>query len=182
MAMTPDGRTLIVAECMGHRLSAFDIRADGALAHRRVYARLPGDVNPDGIALDAEGAVWLANPEGRYAVKRVREGGEIVDRVELDTHAYAVALGGPQTAAPLHQRLGYPRSGADRTCCECHSAGRRGRSAGGGHSLIARTNPGAPAPGNCRAEAGSGGTAERRSWTKVLCTHKEDFPLGTDVI
>jgi sugar lactone lactonase YvrE len=96
MAMTPDGRTLIVAECMGHRLTAFDIRADGALAHRRVYAHLPDDVNPDGIALDAEGAVWLANPEGRYAVMRVREGGEIVDRVELDTHAYAVALGGPQ--------------------------------------------------------------------------------------
>ncbi|MFO1056406.1 MAG: SMP-30/gluconolactonase/LRE family protein [Dongiaceae bacterium] len=96
MAITPDGRTLIVAECMGHRITAFDIDADGALARRRVYAHLPDDVNPDGIALDAEGAVWLANPEGRYAVMRVREGGEIVDRVELDTHAYAVALGGPQ--------------------------------------------------------------------------------------
>ena len=57
---------------------------------------MPDDVNPDGIALDAEGAVWLANPEGRYAVMRVREGGEIVERVKLDTHAYVVALGGPQ--------------------------------------------------------------------------------------
>ena len=96
MVITPDGRTLIVAECMGHRLTAFDIRADGSLANRRVYAQLPDDVNPDGIALDAEGAVWLANPEGRHAVLRVREGGEIVDRIDLNTHAYAVMLGGPE--------------------------------------------------------------------------------------
>lgn len=96
MVITPDGRTLIVAETMGHRLSAFDIRADGSLANQRHYAQLPDDVNPDGIALDAEGAVWLANPEGRYAVLRVREGGEIVERIELDTQAYAVMLGGPE--------------------------------------------------------------------------------------
>jgi sugar lactone lactonase YvrE len=96
MVVTPDGRTLIVAETMGHRLSAFDIRADGSLANRRVYAQLPDDVGPDGIALDAEGAVWLANPEGEYTVLRVREGGEIVDRIALETHAYAVMLGGPE--------------------------------------------------------------------------------------
>ena len=96
MVITPDGRTLIVGETMGHRLTAFDIRADGSLASRRVYAQLPEDVSPDGIALDAEGAVWLANPEGKYGVLRVREGGEIVDRIELDTEGYAVMLGGPE--------------------------------------------------------------------------------------
>jgi sugar lactone lactonase YvrE len=96
MALSSDGRTLIVAECMGNRLSAFDVLPDGGLAHRRVFAELPEGVHPDGIALDAEGAVWLANPEGQYGVLRVREGGEIVERVELDTHAYAVALGGPE--------------------------------------------------------------------------------------
>jgi sugar lactone lactonase YvrE len=96
MVITPDGRTLIVAETAGHRLSAFDIRPDGSLGKRRLYAQLPDDVNPDGIALDAEGAVWLANPEGQYAVLRVREGGEIVERIELDTQAYAVMLGGPE--------------------------------------------------------------------------------------
>ena len=96
MVISPDGRTLIVAECMGHRLTAFDILPDGSLANRRVYAPLPDDVHPDGIALDVEGAVWLANPDGRPAVLRVREGGEIADRIELDTHAYAVMLGGPQ--------------------------------------------------------------------------------------
>ena len=96
MVITPDGKTLIVAETMGHRLTAFDIGADGSLANRRVYAQLPEDVSPDGIALDAEGAVWLANPEGKFGALRVREGGEIVERVELDTECYAVILGGPQ--------------------------------------------------------------------------------------
>ena len=80
---------------MGHRLTAFDVQPDGSLANRRVYAQLPEDVHPDGIALDAERAVWLANPEGK-GVLRVREGGEIVERVELDTEGYAVMLGGPQ--------------------------------------------------------------------------------------
>jgi sugar lactone lactonase YvrE len=96
MVITPDGRTLIVGETMGHRLTAFDIQADGSLGNRRVFAQLPEDVSPDGIALDAEGAVWLANPEGKYGVLRVREGGEIVERVELDTDGYAVMLGGPE--------------------------------------------------------------------------------------
>jgi sugar lactone lactonase YvrE len=95
MVITPDGRTLIVGETMGHRLTAFDIQPDGSLANRRVYAQLPEDVSPDGIALDAEGAVWLANPEGEYGVLRVREGGEIVERLALDTEGYAVMLGGP---------------------------------------------------------------------------------------
>jgi sugar lactone lactonase YvrE len=96
MAITPDGRTLIVAETMAGRLSAYTIADDGSLGDRRVYATLPEDARPDGIALDAEGAVWVACPEGPFGVMRVREGGEIVERVELDTHAYAVMLGGPE--------------------------------------------------------------------------------------
>lgn len=96
MVITPDGKTLIVAETMGHRLTAYDVEADGSLANRRIYAQLPNDVNPDGIALDAEGAVWLANPDGRPAVLRVRKGGEVAEQVELDTHGYAVMLGGPE--------------------------------------------------------------------------------------
>lgn len=96
MALSADGGTLIVAECMGHRLSAFDVATDGSLSGRRVYADLPAAVHPDGIALDAEGAVWLANPEGEFAVLRVREGGEVLERIALDTQAYAVALGGPE--------------------------------------------------------------------------------------
>ncbi len=96
MVITPDGKTLIVAETQGHRLTAFDVLPNGDLANRRVYAELGADVHPDGIALDAEGAVWLANPEGQHAVLRVREGGEVTDAVELPTDGYAVMLGGPE--------------------------------------------------------------------------------------
>ncbi len=97
MVVTPDGRTLIVAETYGQCLTAFDIAADGSLANKRVWAPLPADVHADGIALDAEGAVWLANPEGEHQVLRVRAGGEITDRIALPgTHAYAVMLGGPE--------------------------------------------------------------------------------------
>lgn len=92
-AVTPDGGTLIVAETMGRRLSAFDIAEDGTLSNRRVYAELPGRA-PDGIALDAEGAVWVADAEGGACV-RVREGGEITDVVDTGRGCFACALGGP---------------------------------------------------------------------------------------
>jgi len=95
MVITPDGRTLIVGETLGHRLTAFDIKEDGSLRNRRVWAQLPSSVGPDGICLDAEGAVWCANPEGKDSVVRVREGGEITDRINVGTNAYAVMLGGP---------------------------------------------------------------------------------------
>jgi sugar lactone lactonase YvrE len=96
IVITPDGNTLIVGETLGHRLTAFDIQEDGSLSNRRVWAQLPPSVGPDGICLDAEGAVWCANPEGTDGVVRVREGGEITDRIAVDTHAYAVMLGGPE--------------------------------------------------------------------------------------
>ncbi len=96
MVITPDSRTLIVGETLGHRLTAFDIQEDGSLSNRRVWAQLSLSVGPDGICLDAEGGVWCANPEGEDCVVRVREGGEITDRIRVATHAYAVMLGGPQ--------------------------------------------------------------------------------------
>jgi sugar lactone lactonase YvrE len=96
MAISPDGRTLFVAETVASRVTAFDIDEEGGLTNRRVFAQLDRGVQPDGIALDAEGAIWLANPTGQPAVLRVREGGRITDRVRLHTHAYAVALGGPE--------------------------------------------------------------------------------------
>lgn len=95
IVFTPDGKTLIVAETNAFRLTAYNFDADGGLSNRRVFADLPEGVQPDGICLDAEGAVWLANPAGNPAVLRVREGGEVTDSITLDTHAYAVALGGP---------------------------------------------------------------------------------------
>jgi sugar lactone lactonase YvrE len=96
IVITPDGRTLIVGETIGHRLTAFDIKEDGTLTNRRVWAQLPQSVGPDGICLDAQGSVWCANPEGADGVVRVREGGEITHRIKVGTHAYAVMLGGPE--------------------------------------------------------------------------------------
>jgi sugar lactone lactonase YvrE len=91
MAITPDGRTLIVAESFGHCLTAFEIGADGSLTGRRVWAQLP-DTTPDGICLDAEGAVWVATI-GKGVI-RVAEGGKITDRVNVSTRAFACMLGG----------------------------------------------------------------------------------------
>ena len=92
--ITPDGATLIIGESYGGCLTAFDVAADGTLSNRREWAKLRGAV-PDGICLDAEGAIWSACPlSGR--VLRVREGGEVTDVVTVDRRgAYACMLGGP---------------------------------------------------------------------------------------
>jgi sugar lactone lactonase YvrE len=92
--ITPDGRTLIVGESMAGRLTAYTIGDDGALTDRRVWAELSGGAVPDGICLDAEGAVWVASPSTNNAL-RVREGGEIADQVDADRGVYACMLGGP---------------------------------------------------------------------------------------
>jgi len=90
MAIAPDGQTLIVAESYADRLTAYDIGGDGALDNRRVWAETPGD-HPDGICIDAEGAVWYADVGNQHCV-RVREGGEVMATVDLDRGAFACAL------------------------------------------------------------------------------------------
>jgi sugar lactone lactonase YvrE len=92
MAVTPDNSTLIVAESYGRRLTAFDIAGDGGLSNRRVWAGLDDGV-PDGICIDAEGAVWYADVPNRRCV-RVREGGEALQAIELDRGCFACMLGG----------------------------------------------------------------------------------------
>lgn len=92
--ITPDGKTLIVAESLGRRLTAFDIASDGTLSNRRVWAETPAR-SPDGIALDAEGAVWFANAFAGECV-RIAEGGEVLEVIETgDRNCYACMLGGP---------------------------------------------------------------------------------------
>jgi sugar lactone lactonase YvrE len=90
--ITRDGATLIVAETMSFRLSAFDIGSDGTLSNRRVWAPVSG-VAPDGICLDAEGQVWVANALTTQCL-RVSEGGAITGVVETSQRAYACMLGG----------------------------------------------------------------------------------------
>ena len=96
MTVTADNSTLIVAESYARRLTAFDITADGDLTNRRVWADL-GDGVPDGICADAEKAVWYADVPNKRCV-RVREGGEVLQTVELDRGCFACALGGPDEA------------------------------------------------------------------------------------
>jgi sugar lactone lactonase YvrE len=93
MVIAPDGGTLIVGESMNGRLTAFTVNDDGSLVDRRRFAQLPGSV-PDGICLDAEGAVWSACPmTGRCL--RVRDGGEVLDEVKTTyDSAFACMLGG----------------------------------------------------------------------------------------
>jgi sugar lactone lactonase YvrE len=93
MAVTPDNRTLIVAESYAEGLTAFDIADDGTLSGRRSWAATPGD-HPDGICLDAEGAAWYADVGNGHCV-RVREGGEVLETVRVDRGAFACMLGGP---------------------------------------------------------------------------------------
>jgi sugar lactone lactonase YvrE len=91
MVITPHDRTLIISESFAGRLTAFDIDADGSLSGRRVFA---GGLAPDGICLDAEGAVWAS---AGFSVARVAEGGQVLQRVELPENRapFALMLGGP---------------------------------------------------------------------------------------
>ncbi len=91
--ITEDGRTLIIAETFGGRLSAFDIDQNGDLSNHRIWAQLPQGDAPDGICLDAQGAVWIASPTSNACV-RVRQGGEVTHRIATEQGAFACMLGG----------------------------------------------------------------------------------------
>jgi sugar lactone lactonase YvrE len=121
MAITADGGSLIVAESYGNRLTAFDIGPDGGLYDRRVWAEV-GDDHPDGICVDATGAVWYADVANKHCV-RVREGGSVLGTVELDRGAFACTLsrgedpklyvigqeyGGPEATEPTGQVVVFP--------------------------------------------------------------------------
>jgi sugar lactone lactonase YvrE len=121
MAITADGATLVVAESHASRLTAYDIAPDGGLSGRRVWADT-GDDHPDGICVDADGAIWYADVANRHCV-RVREGGEILATAELDRGAFSCTLsrsgpprlyvvgqeyGGPPEAEPTGQVIVFP--------------------------------------------------------------------------
>jgi sugar lactone lactonase YvrE len=95
MLVTPDNSTLVIAESHGKRLTAFDIAADGSLSNRRVWADLAAAGGfPDGICLDVEGAIWYADVPNKRCV-RIREGGEVLETIDLDRGCFSCALGGP---------------------------------------------------------------------------------------
>lgn len=90
--ITPDGRTLIVGETLSGELTAFDIASDGRLSNRRLWASVAPRV-PDGIALDAEGAIWIANPIA-HECARIAPGGEVLEVIDPGDNCYACMLGG----------------------------------------------------------------------------------------
>ena len=115
--ITPDGGTLIVGESFAGRLTAFRIDDDGALRDRRVWAQLEDGHVPDGICLDAEGAIWVASPTTNCCL-RVHEGGEVSARVDCDRGVFACMLGGADrrtlylcTAGDSHPDRTVERSG-----------------------------------------------------------------------
>lgn len=105
--ITPDEKTYVVGETYASRLTAFDIETDGSLSNRRIWAEFDSlgivtdrselikRILPDGICLDEEGAIWVASPGSAAEVVRVLEGGEITDRIKVETFPYACMLGGP---------------------------------------------------------------------------------------
>jgi sugar lactone lactonase YvrE len=95
MVLTPDGRTLICAETLALRLTAFDVAVDGSLSNRRVWADLSSQLAaPDGICLDADGAVWIAAAT-TPRLMRIAEGGDVLDQIDTSMPAFACMLGGP---------------------------------------------------------------------------------------
>lgn len=110
MVITPDGKTLVVAESVAARLTAFDIGADGELENRRVWAQFDdrgfgaldwARVVPDGICMDGAGAIWMASPT-KNEVLRVLDGGEITHRVQTEKLPLACILGEGEFANELH--------------------------------------------------------------------------------
>ena len=97
--ITPDNETLIVGETYAARLTAFDKAEDGSLSNRRIWADLKENAEegpvplPDGICIDEEGAIWVASPSTSEVI-RVHEGGEISERIAVETNAFACMLGG----------------------------------------------------------------------------------------
>jgi sugar lactone lactonase YvrE len=92
MVVTPDNRTLIIAESIAEKLTAFDIADDGSLSNRRTWA---DGIGADGICLDSDGAVWAQSGAMATACVRIREGGAVLERIDLDRSPFACMLGGP---------------------------------------------------------------------------------------
>ena len=117
--ITPDGKTLVVAESFGGRLSAFDIDGDGDLSNRREWAALPEGAVPDGICLDEAGGIWIASPSTNECLRQL-EGGEVTHRVAVDQGAFACILGG-SNGTTLHILT---CASSDPATCRAQATGR----------------------------------------------------------
>jgi sugar lactone lactonase YvrE len=91
--ITPDHKTLVVAETFGGKLTAFDILDTGDLTGKRTWAELPQGAVPDGICLDDNGGIWIASPTSNNCIRQI-EGGEVTHTIELERGAFACMIGG----------------------------------------------------------------------------------------
>ena len=164
MLIMPDDQTLIVAESYANRLTAFDIGPDGSLSNRRVWAEL-GDGVPDGICADAENAVWYADVPNKRCV-RVREGGEVLQTIELDRGCFACALGGPDGATlfMIANEWSGPASMFQGRNTQVLTAGRRRPTPAGRSMPICTSDDGR------QRWRSTGNTSESRSNGRVIST------------
>jgi xylono-1,5-lactonase len=93
-AMSPDGRTLYHADTMQRMVYAFDVEADGTLTGKRMFVEIAGSGYPDGMAVDAEGFVWIAL-YGGARVERYAPDGALVEQVAFPcSNVTKLAFGG----------------------------------------------------------------------------------------
>ena len=131
MVVTDEGRTLVVGESHASRLTAWTITEDGTLVDRRVWADLGGGAAPDGICVDAEGAIWYADVPNQHC-RRVAEGGEVLETVAVGQGCFACTLGGDEGLTLYVVANDYGPQGA--------SNGQSAHSPGGGSArLMSRT-------------------------------------------
>jgi sugar lactone lactonase YvrE len=94
-AITADGDTLVVAETRINRISEFTLDEDGRPRGQRTFAELPPGGWADGICLDVDGGVWVADPVGHRCM-RVERGGKVTDIVDTaPLGSITCSLGGP---------------------------------------------------------------------------------------
>ena len=89
--ITPDNKTLIVAETFAQQITAFDIEADHGLVNKRLWCELPEGSVPDGICLDAQEGIWSASPRSNKCIRQI-EGGEVTHQIDTDRGAFACML------------------------------------------------------------------------------------------
>ena len=89
--ITPDNKTLIVAETFAEQITAFDIDADHGLSNKRLWCKLPEGSVPDGICLDAQQGIWSASPSSNKCIRQI-EGGEVTHQIDTDRGAFACML------------------------------------------------------------------------------------------
>ena len=94
--MSPDEKTLYVADSGGLYLVAFDVQPDGKLTNRRNFSKYEGikgtESHADGIAVDAEGRVYMGTEPG---VQIFSKSGQYLGTIPTSQRPQNLAFAGP---------------------------------------------------------------------------------------